>query len=114
MEKYLAVEEYSVILPCSLIEIVHWENLKSGGTNHNFSFVNICPLKNISLKDPQGKKKKTTNEPFVLKLLENLSQVNAVSDTRTGLDLEGHYPRRGARAADIEGQMGVLGNLYNL
>ena len=45
MEKYLAVEEYSVIVPCSLIEIVHWENLKSGGTNHNFSFVNISPLK---------------------------------------------------------------------
>ena len=57
MEKYLAVEEYSVILPCSLIEIVHWENLKSGGTNHNFSFVNICPLKNISLKDPEGRNK---------------------------------------------------------
>ena len=102
------------ILPGSLIKIINWKNFQTGRTNHNFSLVNICPLKNISLKDPQGKKNKTTNEPFVLKLLENLSQVNAVSDTRTGLDLEGHYPRRGARAADIEGQMGVLGNLYNL
>ena len=38
-------------LPGSLIKIINWKNFQTGRTNHNFSLVNISPLKSGKILD---------------------------------------------------------------